>query len=55
MVLKGGHSKSSGVRQQKALIDKRLAEGLEDFKEGRVIGPFKGLKAAIRSLRRAAQ
>lgn len=30
---------------------KRLAEGLEDIKQGRVIGPFKNAKEAVRALR----
>jgi len=28
-----------------------LAEGLKDIKEGRVVGPFKTSRAAIRALR----
>ncbi len=32
-------------------IAKRLAEGLEDIKQGRVIGPFKTAKEAVRALR----
>ncbi|MEK6809519.1 MAG: hypothetical protein AABY40_02510 [Nanoarchaeota archaeon] len=30
---------------------KKLAEGLEDIKQGRVIGPFKNAKEAVRALR----
>jgi AbrB family looped-hinge helix DNA binding protein len=36
----------------KALIEKRLAEGLEDIREGRVRGPFRSASALLRSLRR---
>lgn len=36
----------------KALIEKRLAEGLEDIREGRVHGPFRSASALIRSLHR---
>jgi AbrB family looped-hinge helix DNA binding protein len=32
------------------LIEKRLTEGLEDLKHGRILGPFKTAKAAIRGL-----
>ena len=35
----------------KELVEKRLAEGLEDLKKGRVHGPFASAKGAIRSLR----
>jgi AbrB family looped-hinge helix DNA binding protein len=34
----------------KALIEKRLAEGLEDIRQGRVHGPFKSVPALLRSL-----
>jgi len=37
----------------KALIEKRLAEGLEDIRNGRVHGPFRSLPALIRSLHKA--
>jgi len=37
----------------KALIEKRLAEGLEDIRQGRVHGPFKSVPALLRSLHRA--
>ena len=33
------------------LVEKRLAEGLKDIKEGRVIGPFKTSRAGMRALR----
>lgn len=32
-------------------IEKRLAQGLKDIKEGRVLGPFKTAKEALRALR----
>lgn len=37
--------------EQKAQIDARLAEGLEDIKHGRVLGPFDTAKEAMRTLR----
>lgn len=44
------------VLTPKTLVDKhieaRLAEGLEDIKKGRVYGPFRSAKEAVRSLRR---
>jgi AbrB family looped-hinge helix DNA binding protein len=39
----------------RALIEKRLAEGLEDLKKGRVYGPFSSAREVIRSLRREAK
>jgi AbrB family looped-hinge helix DNA binding protein len=36
----------------KALIEKRLAEGLDDIREGRIHGPFRSASALLRSLRR---
>ena len=39
----------------KSIIDREIALGLEDFKRGRSIGPFRTAKAAIRALRRAAK
>ncbi len=36
-------------------IEKRLAEGLEDIKKGRVYGPFSSAKEMIRSLHREAK
>ena len=33
------------------LVEKRLAEGLKDIKEGRVVGPFKTSRAAMGALR----
>ena len=41
--------------EQKAQIDARLAEGLEDIKEGRVLGPFDTAKQAMRALRTKTQ
>jgi bifunctional DNA-binding transcriptional regulator/antitoxin component of YhaV-PrlF toxin-antitoxin module len=38
----------------KSLIDRDIAEGLEDFRRGRFIGPFKTAREGIRALRRAA-
>ena len=40
------------VLTPKALIEKRLAEGLEDIREGRVHGPFRSASALLRSLHR---
>ena len=37
----------------KALIEKRLAEGIEDIRKGRVRGPFRSASALVRSLRKA--
>jgi len=39
------------VLTPKTLVEKRLAEGLEDIKKGRVIGPFKARREAVRALR----
>ncbi len=36
-------------------IEKRLAEGLEDLKKGRVYGPFTSAKELVRSLHREAK
>ena len=38
-----------------SLVDRDIAEGLEDFRQGRFIGPFKSAKQGIRALRRAAK
>jgi len=35
----------------KALIEKRLAEGLDDIRKGRVHGPFTSVSALVRSLK----
>jgi AbrB family looped-hinge helix DNA binding protein len=37
----------------KALIEKRLAESLDDIREGRVHGPFRSASALLRSLHRS--
>jgi len=37
----------------KALIEKRLAESIEDIRNGRVHGPFRSVPALIRSLHKA--
>lgn len=39
----------------KSLIDREIAEGLQDFRRGRFIGPFKSAKEGILALRRAAK
>ena len=39
----------------KMAIDRDIGLALEDFKQGRFIGPFRTAKAAIRALRRAAK
>ena len=36
----------------KILIEKRLAEGLRDIKNGRVLGPFTTAQEALRALRK---
>lgn len=36
----------------KSLVDHDIAEGLEDFKKGRAIGPFETADAAVKALRR---
>ena len=36
----------------KALVEKRLAESLDDIREGRVHGPFRSASALLRSLHR---
>ena len=38
----------------KSVVDRELTEALDDFKEGRFIGPFRTAKPAIRALRHAA-
>lgn len=35
----------------RALIEKRLAESFEDFRKGRVYGPFSSAKEAVRALK----
>jgi AbrB family looped-hinge helix DNA binding protein len=39
----------------KSLVDRDIAEGLEDFKKGRSMGPFETADAAIKALRRATK
>jgi AbrB family looped-hinge helix DNA binding protein len=39
----------------KTLIEKRLAEGLDDLKRGRTYGPFASAQALIRSLHHEAK
>jgi AbrB family looped-hinge helix DNA binding protein len=36
----------------KALVNRRLAEGLDDIRKGRVHGPFTSASALVRSLKR---
>jgi AbrB family looped-hinge helix DNA binding protein len=36
----------------KALIERRLAEGLEDIRQGRIHGPFRSVPELLRSLHR---
>ncbi len=43
------------VLTPKMLIDKRLAEGLEDIKQGRVKGPFQTAQEVIEALRTKTQ
>jgi AbrB family looped-hinge helix DNA binding protein len=37
----------------KALVEKRLAESLEDIRRGRIHGPFQSVPALLRSLHKA--
>ncbi len=39
----------------KSVIDRELALALEDYEEGRSIGPFNTAKTAVGALRRAAE
>jgi AbrB family looped-hinge helix DNA binding protein len=41
------------VMTPKALIEKRLAEGLDDIRKGRMRGPFQSVPALVRSLRKS--
>ena len=43
------------VLTPKALVEKRLAESLEDVKHGRIHGPFRSAKEMLRSLHRAGK
>jgi len=36
----------------RAMIERRLTEGLDDLKAGRTYGPFKSAREAVRSLQR---
>ncbi len=45
--------KDKVVLTPKALVEKRLAEALEDVRRGRVHGPFRSAKEMIRSLHAA--
>ena len=40
------------IRTANSLIKKRLAEGLDDVRKGRVHGPFRSVPALLRSLHR---
>lgn len=40
------------VLTPKALVEKRLAEGLEDVRAGRIHGPFRSVPSLLRSLRK---
>jgi AbrB family looped-hinge helix DNA binding protein len=39
------------IAVDRALVEKRLAESFEDYRRGRVYGPFSSAKEAVRSLR----
>ncbi len=39
----------------KALVDKRIAQGLEDIRRGRLYGPFRSVRQMLRSLDGAAK
>jgi AbrB family looped-hinge helix DNA binding protein len=43
------------VLTPKALIDKRIAEGLDDIRKGRVRGPFQSVPALVRSLTKSVR
>lgn len=43
------------VAVDRAFVEQRLAQGLEDLKTGRVYGPFTSGKAVVRSLHREAR
>lgn len=44
------HARDELTPRQRVIIDKRLAEGLKDFQEGRVYGPFFSLATMLRAL-----
>jgi hypothetical protein len=46
------HDQRKLIFTPKALIDKRLEEGLEDLKKGRVYGPFDSAGEMMKSLRK---
>ncbi len=39
----------------KYVIDREIAEGLEDIKQGRFVGPFSNAKEALKALRAKAR
>lgn len=43
------------IMTPKSVVDREITLGLEDFKNGRFIGPFRNAKEAIRALHRAAK
>jgi AbrB family looped-hinge helix DNA binding protein len=43
------------VAVDRAFVEQRLAEGLEDLRKGRVYGPFTSSKALVRSLHRESR
>ena len=43
------------VVMDRDFVEKRLAQGLKDIKEGRVLGPFKTAREAMRALRARAR
>jgi AbrB family looped-hinge helix DNA binding protein len=47
--------KPKAVVERTAAIDAALAEGLEDLQQGRMFGPFKSVKAMLKSLHAAAE
>ena len=43
------------VLTPQAVVERELAEALEDVRKGRTLGPFKSSKEAVQALRRAAK
>ena len=43
------------VLTPQAFVEKRLAEGIEDIRRGRVHGPFQSMPSLIRALRKSAK
>jgi len=43
------------VLTPQAVVERELAEALEDVRKGRTLGPFTSSKEAVRALRRAAK